>query len=307
MLPADPAAIERTEAPAALARGEARATAHHGEILQGVFRHRDAWSPALVTLPCPVLHSRAIFLLDHSGRVTVTPAGKTKAHRAAVQTLAKAGDPRLGGTLVIECEVAEGWGLGSSTCDVTAAIRAVAGALAIELPSSVIARDAVRAELASDSVMFGAEVVLFAHRDGWVIEPLGAHLPAMTVLGFNCDPTGSGVDTLSFPPIAYPPDELEHLESLRVALRRAVAVQDPWSIGQVATASARLHQRYLPKPGLERIFALAEALGALGVQVAHSGTVAGVLFDRADPRREAKLERLRAELETFSWTFNVGS
>ena len=54
-------------------------------------------------------------------------------------------------------------------------------------------------------------------------------------------------------------------------------------LGQAATASARLNQVHLPKEGLDEFIALAKGKGALGVNVAHSGTVVGVLWESALP------------------------
>jgi uncharacterized protein involved in propanediol utilization len=40
-----------------------------------------------------------------------------------------------------------------------------------------------------------------------------------------------------------------------------------------------MNQRFVSLRGFREIVALADEFGALGVQIAHSGTVAGILFD----------------------------
>jgi len=50
-------------------------------------------------------------------------------------------------------------------------------------------------------------------------------------------------------------------------------------IGAGATLSALANQQILHKPSLERIIEISGTFGAVGVNVAHSGTVIGVLFD----------------------------
>ena len=92
------------------------------------------------------------------------------------------------------------------------------------------------------------------------------------------------MDTLGLPPAEYDDREIATFGVLRSALRRAVATGDPALLGRVATASARINQRFLPKPGLEELLELGLRHGGCGVQVAHSGTVAGLVFDagRAD-------------------------
>jgi uncharacterized protein involved in propanediol utilization len=70
-----------------------------------------------------------------------------------------------------------------------------------------------------------------------------------------------------------------------------VRYQDPVLVGRIATASSRINQRFLPKPQFEQLQSIAECRGALGVQVAHSGTVAGLLFDPSDPHTNAAAAR----------------
>ncbi len=50
-------------------------------------------------------------------------------------------------------------------------------------------------------------------------------------------------------------------------------------MGSVASASARISQHYLTKSKFTAVAKLAEDYDACGVQVAHSGTLMGVLFD----------------------------
>jgi uncharacterized protein involved in propanediol utilization len=91
------------------------------------------------------------------------------------------------------------------------------------------------------------------------------------------------VDTLAFPPAEYGDAEVGAFQVLRAAFRRAVATEDVALLGRVTTASARINQRFLPKPALEDLLELCLRLGGSGVQVAHSGTVAGLIFDAAQP------------------------
>jgi uncharacterized protein involved in propanediol utilization len=50
-------------------------------------------------------------------------------------------------------------------------------------------------------------------------------------------------------------------------------------LGRVATMSASICQRHLPKPRFETVLDIAQEYGACGVQVAHSGTLVGILLD----------------------------
>jgi uncharacterized protein involved in propanediol utilization len=282
--------------PAGSAVGVGFAPAHHGELLQGVFEDRvGQLRRALVTLPLPGLGSRAVFHpSQHHWGIVGTPE-LTKIRRAAILTLrelSRAGPPERsaglgpakGGQIEITSDIPRGIGMGSSTSDVTATIRAVADYHGVTLSRETIGQLAVQAECASDSIMIDDRVVLFGHRDGEVLESLGYRLPPLLVVGCNTAP-GTRVDTLRFQPADYDDDEIAAFRVLRAGLRRAVAIGDTTLLGRVATASARINQRFLPKPPLADLVALCHRLGGCGVQVAHSGTVAGLIFDprRVDP------------------------
>jgi len=302
--------------PAGTAFGVGYAPAHHGELLQGVFAdHTGQLRRALVTLPLPGLGSRAVFHpSQHHWGIVGTPE-LTKVRRAAILTLQELSQhgpperspgpgPAKGGQLEITSDIPRGIGMGSSTSDVTATIRAVANYHGVRLPRETVGRLAVQAECASDSIMIDDRVVLFAHRDGDVLESLGHQLPAMVVVGCDTAP-GTRVDTLRFRPADYHDDEIAAFRVLRAGLRRAVATGDLPLLGRVATASARINQRFLPKPELESLLALCHRLGGCGVQVAHSGTVAGLIFDprrvavdRTVPACEAEIARLGLAVTT---------
>lgn len=283
--------------------GVGYAPAHHGELLQGVFEdptgrlHR-----ALVTLPQPRMGSKAVFRPGRDGTVTINRPELTKALRAAECTLRElAGQPTgpRGGHVEISSDVPCGLGMGSSTSDVTATIRAVADYLGVAMPPEDVGRLAVLAEAASDSIMISERVVLFAHRDGVVLETLGYRLPPMIVVGCDTEPGGRGVDTLKHPQALYNGLEIGTFQVLRATLRRAIAAQDVALVGKVATTSARINQQFLPKACLEQLIDIGRLHGGCGVQISHSGTVAGLIFD---PRRsgvEAGVERTVAAIETL--------
>jgi uncharacterized protein involved in propanediol utilization len=202
-------------------------------------------------------------------------------------------------------------GMGSSTADVVAAIIAVAKAYRVELSAEVIARIAVLAEKASDSTMFGDSAVLMAHREGSVIEYLSGPLPHLTILGTNTDTSGVGVDTLAFPPAKYGYKEVMEFEVLRAMMRRAIATQSAALVGKVSSASARINQAYLPKPNFDDLERITDDVGALGLQVAHSGTIVGLIFDPNDSVVSERLNLARVRLAQLglnqTWEFEVSN
>ncbi|MET9674580.1 GHMP kinase [Streptomyces sp. NPDC006482] len=255
----------------------------------------------LVTLPMAGPGSRAEFVRGPGTAplaVTVVPADRTKAAQAAVLAVAecaeRVGEPPCGGELRLTGAVPVGLGMGSSTSDVTATVRAVADSYGLRLDSATVARLTVRAELACDPLMLSGRPVLFAQREGRVLETLGRALPPLVVVGCALG-GGAPVDTLALPVRELDDEDVRAYEGLRALLRRAVATGDAALLGEVATASARRGQQVLGHPEFEALTGIAGRVGAVGVQIAHSGAVAGVLFDAAAPgQRQRVRDCLRA-------------
>jgi uncharacterized protein involved in propanediol utilization len=275
---------------------------HHGELLQGALRRGAELVSCLITMPVGGVGSR----VRYSGVgpavpgkfLDVAPALKTKAARAARLALDAIGAPAVG-RLEVECSVATGVGLGSSTCDVVAAIRAVCNAHGVELDAGQVARLAVEAEGAADPIMFDGEMVLFAQREGLVLESFGSWTPPYAVLSIDTDPGGQGLDTLSLPIPQYTEDELAAFESMVGRARRAFRQRDPVALAAVATESAALNQRFVPLRWFREIRDLAAEYGALGVQISHSGTVAGALFDARSGGRPGLFDEVTARVSAL--------
>src|SRR5579859_5520602 len=198
----EPRPVEPEQLTPGFRAGIGYATAHHGELLQGVFEDgAGRLRRALVTMPLPGRGSRVVFYPSQSHWGVVGPPGMTKSRRAAIYALREFSghpSPAKGGRVEITSNVPRGIGMGSSTSDVTATIKAVAD-------------------------YHG--VVLFAHRDGLVLETFGHRLPSMVVVGCDTAP-GQVVETLGLPPADYSDREAGEFQVLRGALRRAIALDD---------------------------------------------------------------------------------
>ena len=259
-----------------------RAGRHHGEILQGLWWPRAADGtdplPCLVTLPMPQPGSEAHFTSRGDRRIEVHPPWKLKAARAARLALDALGATATGGLLRLHSPIPTGLGMGSSSSDVLAALRAVCSAFGAHPDADWLARLAAEAETASDPLMHD-EVVLFAQRHGTVIERWGKWLPEFLLLSVDTDPQSGGHDTLCLP--------APHADGMRAEFtalvqqaRAAFQARDAAAVAAVATRSAELHQRTVPMRGFHALRALSVASGALGLQISHSGTIAGMLFHR---------------------------
>jgi uncharacterized protein involved in propanediol utilization len=276
--------------------GYAEAIGHHGELVQGLFEDEHAQlRRALVSLPCPQLKSKATFRANDSACVSVIPTSHEKARRAAELTLEAVGRGRTGGDLAIDSNIPIGRGMGSSTADVLASIEAVLDCLGFEAPCDNVMQIAVAAETACDSTLFKQQAVLFAHREGIVLESFRKALPPINFISIDTTPETT-VDTLEFEPARYAQHEIETFRPIRSLLRRAINNADVALLGRVATASAHINERFLPKPRLDEIETIGARFGAVGIQVAHSGTVVGLMFSKLDEKAPQSIERAAGAL-----------
>lgn len=291
-----PNAVRLPETTTLASVGEGHCIGHYGELFQGQIEdERGRPHRCLVSLPCHRLYSQVSFRPSMSGVLDVHPAHKVKARRAVELALASSGFGGVGGTIRIHSNIEEGKGCGSSTSDCVAAIRAVASAMGLYITAGEIAALVVEAETASDNVMFHNSV-LFAQREGRVLEDYGQPLPALAVLGID---TGGAVDTLDYPPAEYQWRDRQRFLTFAGALRRGIRMDDKELLGRVALASAECNECALPKPFFWEMRDAALAAGALGLSVAHSGTVASALFHPLDPCLERRMGALMNTLDSL--------
>lgn len=276
--------------------GEASCHPHFAEFLQGATEvdknGRSGTARFLVSVHMPgIPGSVAKFTLQlDRAEITVTPSTYTKSARAARLTLDRLGFESAGGRLEVKTFVPEGAGQGSSTTGCVASARASAAAVSkaieteITLSPYLQAEIAVAAEQACDSVMFDCTgtTLLFEHRTGLVRKTLGGPLPRMLILGFDTS-AGGGVDTDEFPRARYSSAQIADFGVAIATLERAIQEQSVDLVGRVATFSAMVNQSNLPKPNFDATINIKDVVGSAGIVVAHSGTVAGLIFDPALP------------------------
>ena len=254
----------------AVARGRAWAPGTCGELAQGDL------DGTIVMVTCPIdLGSTAtVELADGAGFVD-GPAHAPKARRAVALTLEFLGRRDLDARLNLETSLPRAKGMASSTADVAAAIGATAAALRTSIDPRQQAKLALAVE-PSDGVMLPG-IALFDHRGGRIARSLGQP-PAMRVLVLEF---ADQVDTEAFNAVDRRAEHRSHASRFREALdliTAGLADGDARPIGEGATLSSLANQDLLPNPQLPAVLDLAQAAGAAGVNVAHSGTVLGLLF-----------------------------
>ena len=268
-----------------------------GELVQGMI----GGTHFLVT--CPINQfSRATVTLRVAGSAEAAGSVRgidhlPKTRQAVSQALLKLA-PRLGvaslnADVAITNPIPAGKGMGSSSADITAAVCATGKAAGVDLSPDAVARIALAVE-PTDGVMFPG-IAMFDHRQGKIVDLLGTP-PPMEVIVID---RGGQVDTLEFNRV----DREEHWQSAADATTEALALVregirrcDPELVGRGATISAQAGRPDDAAPWVERASDLAAEIGAVGVNVAHSGTVVGILLDA---RKRQSKPALRRALEAF--------
>ena len=247
-----------------------------GELVQGMLG--DDYF--LVTCPVDYFSRVRVDLSDENGGVNA-PEDCPKIVAAVKLTLEYLGHPEASAQVGVSNPIPRGKGFGSSSADLAAAIAATGLALGVELTPSQIGELALKVE-PTDGIMFPG-IALFDHRSGALAEELGPHLP-MEIIALDF---GGEVDTLAFNEV----DRRSQWQSIQDQTREALALvregvkkRDLWLLGRGASLSAEAAQSVSFKPRLSDVKAFAEEVGAVGINVAHSGALIGVLLDATQRR-----------------------
>lgn len=237
----------------------ARVSGHFGELLQG---RLGADGPiALVTLPCPALNAAARRVpardlrLHAPGRVLTLPV--LRRFLRALEVTAR-------GRFTLHTDMPPGGGAGAST----AALVAIARLVAPDCAPLDLARACLTVEGATDPLMLpGPARVLWASRRAVPLRALPA-LPRFDVLGGFYGPTRrTDPGCTDFPQID---DLVPHWS-------KAAQAGDLDALAALASTSARRRLSQLGLAG-DPTDALAQALGAKGMVIAHTGAARGLIF-----------------------------
>ena len=243
-----------------------------GELVQGT----TAGMNFLVT--CPInLYSEVSVSLS-SEKTSVWNAGN-KTREAVQKTLEYLGLSFNDIQLQVESDLPVGKGMASSSADISAACLATAIAAGRSIENETICKIALDIEPTDGIFLSG--VTMIDHVTGKICRSLGDP-PAITLAILDA---GGEVDTIDFNHRSDLAElnrrkDTDVLAALQM-VEQGIKTKDCALIGAGATLSARANQSILFKPSLERIITLSREFGAVGVNVAHSGTVLGVMFEAA--------------------------
>ena len=254
--------------------GKASAPGTCGELAQGML----GGVLCLVTCPIDIRSTAAVELLPGDGNIEAWE-DSPKAARAVQATLDFLGEADVDARLSLDSRLPRGKGMASSTADVAASIAATASAAGRRLEPQQIAEIALGVE-PSDGVMFPG-IAVFDHREGRIARALGQP-PPMRVLVLDF---GGTVDTLEYNRECNSAARDNALKAQEPRMSEAVALIEagllqgnPLFIGKGSTISAVANQEVSFNTRLDDVLAFSTRAGAYGVNVAHSGTVIGILL-----------------------------
>ncbi|SCB73685.1 L-threonine kinase [Kosakonia oryzendophytica] len=183
-------------------------------------------------------------------------------------------------TLRIDCRstIPVAKGMASSTADIAATAVAAACHLDQPLDEPTLAKLCVALE-PTDSTLFSA-LTLFDHHDAQTHIACNG-LPQMEVLVLESPLTLTTADYHRLPRQQILQDNARTLDLAWQKLQQACQRNDPSLLGEATTLSAIASQALLPKPAFNTLLEVVERYGLYGLNVAHSGSVVGLLLDSA--------------------------
>jgi L-threonine kinase len=185
-----------------------------------------------------------------------------------------------------------GKGMGSSTADILSVATALANACGKELTVRELAMIATSIE-SSDGTMYPG-IVAVNHKNGELLQTfewwpelhIAMIVPTEILDTAHVRFTGKAALASRF-------------DEILATLQHASVNADEEAFAQAALESAILNQEFVPNAYFEKLKNRISELGAIGLNVAHTGTMVGVLFNSSDEggyRCKAALPKLRALL-----------
>jgi L-threonine kinase len=242
-----------------------------GEFIQGWF----AGNPCLVSSPID-RYSRMTIEEGQGNLKLLKP--KTVAMIEAMfrrYGISKAERDRLHISMASEIPLEKG--MASSTADLAGMAAGLSEYFGLGLTPEEIGAICTAIE-PSDNLMF-PKLNLFNHIDGRVLKSFDGCVEAdLLIIDFH-----GGIDTMSFNETQddYSKKDLETFAEIVEQFENGVKTKNLSDIGEACTKSAFLNQKRLKKPYLEKLAELSRAFGGLGTVIGHSGTVIGIMHEKA--------------------------
>lgn len=245
-----------------------------GELVQGTIAGHN------LLISCPInLYNQVTVYLDPLYKGIKVNKYAPKTVNAVKKTLEFYNRTDLGVRVNIDSELLVGKGMASSTADITATVAAIMVALGYSIEKEITKEIALEIEPTDGTFLSGLH--LFDHLQGKTQRYLGEPL-LLDVLIFK--ETGE-IDSVYF----NQRKDLTYLNYCKEKLVRqalhmvekGITMNDPVLLGKGATLSSKAHQAILYKKGLDAVLQIIDRENKIfGVNIAHSGTLIGILIDK---------------------------
>ncbi|WGY44951.1 GHMP kinase [Vibrio sp. ABG19] len=274
---------------------EARCPASCGEFIQGWI----GGSEKLIS--CPIDWFSTVSVTQGNAASSRQRPRMRQALELALQSLDIPASESDGLKIEFDSTIPVAKGMASSTADIAATIAATYRHYRQAISESELAALCVQIE-PSDSTMF-SRFTLFDHHRGAVTEQFDT-VNNLDVLVLE---STHQLCTASYHRIARQ-NQLQRsgaqLQHSVVQFAQALHSQDLYQLGHAATTSAIESQHIVMKPHFNQLLQLVEKHGLYGINLAHSGTVAGLLFDRTKHDIKAVTADINATQISQTYTCN---
>lgn len=242
-----------------------------GELIQGYI------NGANYLISCPIdVYSQVKVELTTSKKINIDKT-KVKSYQALKLLLKYLNINSLGLKIDFNSNLLDSKGMGSSTADISALLIALMDLLKKEIDFELIKNIAIEIE-PTDSTFFDG-LVLFDYLNGKYIEKLGKIKPIDLIIfdyggEINTKDFNKNIDLKRL-------NEINHkkIKSAYQLIKKGIKNNNTELIGKAVTLSSLANQNILTKPRLEELIdQLENKNGFLGVNVAHSGTIIGILI-----------------------------
>ena len=263
-----------------------------GELVQGTLNGESF----LVT--CPIDRYTTVRISDSlSGCYGL----KSKASQALLYTLARFKCKKMPFGISLESELPIGKGMASSSADIAAVMLGVSAALGKCFTAEEVLAQAAAID-PTDGV-FCKDIVSLNYLTGKILTKYN-YVPPLKIAIFD---SGGEINTEFFHARA----DLSKLNAanegyiLRAINLLAAGMRsgDEVKIAKAATYSAKVNQNIIYKEHLADLWQINKDCGALGVNVAHSGTVAGVLWSSKTDEKYIKQAVSKVSKALSNWQF----
>ncbi|MBF9002584.1 MULTISPECIES: GHMP family kinase ATP-binding protein [Vibrio] len=241
-----------------------------GELIQGWIEGGEK------LVSCPIDWFSTAEVTDDNSQTNNAHHMAQKAFTITLDFLQQPTDAADNLTLHISSNIPKAKGMASSTADVAATIMATARYFGQELNQTDLAHLCTRLE-PTDGTIFDT-LTLFDHNNGEIIESLGT-IDSMNVLVLESSINLETADYHRMKRFEKLQSSANQLDKAHRLLKNAIDEQDKALLGEAATLSAIESQKILPKPLFYSLLDIVERQGLYGVNLAHSGSVIGLLYD----------------------------